>query len=167
MKKFLFTLCAVLVGFAANADGLSLRVVDNSGAPCTEVHAKAGDVINMHIELTALDGIVTGLQMQYYMKGNGTTVYDPENGPVVIAKVGGSYLRKEGMSNLNGNAMANNLNPVDSEWGAYRIVCTNTTLNMFWLTDPQPVADWLGDDVTALFEDYDPPYTIFCYIKQM
>ncbi len=159
MKKFLFTLCAVLVGFAANADGLSLRVVDNSGAPCTEVHAKAGDVINMHIELTALDGIVTGLQMQYYMKGNGTTVYDPENGPVVIAKVGGSYLRKEGMSNLNGNAMANNLNPVDSEWGAYRIVCTNTTLNMFWLTDPQPVADWLGDDVTALFEDYDPPYT--------
>jgi hypothetical protein len=159
MKKFLFTLCAVLVGFAANADGLSLRVVDNSGAPCTEVHAKAGDVINMHIELTALDGIVTGLQMQYYMKGNGTTVYDPENGPVVIAKVGGSYLRKEGMSNLNGNAMANNLNPVDSEWGAYRIVCTNTTLNMFWLTDPQPVADWLHDDVTALFEDYDPPYT--------
>ncbi len=159
MKKFLFTLCAVLVGFAANADGLSLRLVDNSGAPCTEVHAKAGDVINMHLELTALDGIVTGLQMQYYMKGMGTTVYDPENGPVVIAKVGGSYLRPEGMSKLNGNAMANNLNPVDSEWGAYRIVCTNTTLNMFWLTDPQPVADWLGDDVTALFEDYDPPYT--------
>ena len=164
MKKFLFTLCAVLVGFAANADGVQLRLVDNSGNPCNEIHAKAGDKINMHIELTAIDGYCSGAQMQYFMKGVDGTAYDTEDGPVVIAKVGGSYIRPEGMSKLNGNATANNLNPVDGP-NAYRVVCTNTTYNVFWMEGIQNFANFLGEDVSALLEDYDPPFTEAMFTK--
>ena len=145
MKKFLFTLCAVLVGFAANADGLSLRLVDNDGNPCTEVHAKAGDRITMHMQLTALDGVVTGAQFQYFMKNSAGEKMDPVNGAVVLRKQGANYIRPEGMSLLLGDASANNVNPGDGP-NAYRVVCTNTLYNTFWINSSEAMAARLDSD---------------------
>jgi hypothetical protein len=159
MKKLLFTLSALLVGFAASAFNLEMRLVDSDGNPCNEVHAKAGDQINMHMQLTALDdGYVAGMQFQHFMKNSAGEIMDPENTQVYVAKVAGGYFRAEGMSKLNNVSNAANLNPVDGP-GAYRNVVTNTAENMVWLTDPQILADYLGEDVETLFEDWDPVYT--------
>ena len=153
MKKFLFTLCAVLVGFAANADGVSLRLVDANGDPCTEVHAKAGDQIAMHIEMTELDGIVTGLQLQYFMKNSAGEKMDPVDGPVVLRKFGTNYIRPEGMSTLLGNGSSNNVNPTDGP-NAYRVVGANTLYNTFWIASPAEMASRLEVDVADLWEPY-------------
>jgi hypothetical protein len=158
MKKFLFTLVALLAGMSAYAFNLEMRIVDNDGNPTNEIHAKAGDKINMHIELTAIDGILAGSQFQYFIQDPNGENYDATNGPVVIAKVGGSYIRPEGMSKLNGNASANNINPTDGP-NAYRVVCTNTTYNVFWCNSAQDFADYIGEDVDALYEDFDPAFT--------
>ncbi len=136
MKKFLFTLCAVLVGFAANADGVQLRMVDANGQPVSEVTAAPGTEVTLHMQLTALDGIVTGHQMQFYIN-------DPEgnhiatNGNVVIKAGKANRFGPEGMSNALENATSVNVNPTDAEPGAYRALGVNTTVNMFWNTDPQ------------------------------
>ena len=157
MKKFLFTLCAVLVGFAASADGVQLQLVDNNGNPVSEVHAKAGDQINLHLKLTAMDGVCTGWQMQYVMKDSQGNPIDVDNGPVVVQKVGGNYLRSEGMSKLVGNGNGN----TTPEPGTYRALLANTGMNIVWTTDPQVIADILDDDVENLFDSdiYDPVYT--------
>ena len=155
MKKILFTLVALLTGMTAMAYNVEMRLVDNNGNPINEVHAKAGDKINLHMELTALDGVVGGFQMQYIMKDVNGDPIDVDGGPVVIAKVGGNYLRSEGMTKLVGNNNGN----TTPEPGTYRALVANTGLNIVWTTDPQVIADVLGDDVEALFEDYDPPYT--------
>ena len=136
MKKFLFTLCAVLVGFAANADGVQLRMVDANGQPVSEVTAAPGTEVTLHMQLTALDGIVTGHQMQFYIN-------DPEGnhiattGNVVIKAGKANRFGPEGMSTALENATSVNVNPTDAEPGAYRALGVNTTVNMFWNTDPQ------------------------------
>jgi len=140
MKKFLFTLCAVLVGFAANADGVQLRMVDANGAPVSEVTAAPGTEVTLHMQVTALDGIVTGHQIQFYIN-------DPEgnhiatNGNVVIKAGKMNRFGPEGMSTGLENATAVNVNPSDAEPGAYRALGANTSYNLFWNTDPQVYID--------------------------
>jgi hypothetical protein len=140
MKKFLFTLCAVLVGFAANADGVQLRMVDANGQPVSEVTAAPGTEVTLHMQLTALDGIVTGHQIQFYIN-------DPEgnhiatNGNVVIKAGKTNRFGPEGMSNALENATSVNVNPSDAEPGAYRALGVNTSANIFWNTDPQVYID--------------------------
>ena len=158
MKKFLFTLCAVLVGFAANADGVQLRMVDANGQPVSEVTAAPGTEVTLHMQVTALDGIVTGHQIQFYIN-------DPEgnhiatNGNVIIKAGKMNRFGPEGMSNGLENSTAVNVNPSDAEPGAYRALGSNTSYNLFWNTDPQVYIDaWNEkneDEATALDEtDY-------------
>ena len=158
MKKFLFTLCAVLVGFAANADGVQLRMVDANGQPVSEVTAAPGTEVTLHMQLTALDGIVTGHQMQFYIN-------DPEGnhiattGNVVIKAGKANRFGPEGMSTALENATSTNVNPADADPGAYRALGTNTSTNLFWNIDPQVYIDAWNvmneDEATALDEtDY-------------
>ncbi|MBR2085034.1 MAG: hypothetical protein IJ879_10690, partial [Muribaculaceae bacterium] len=126
----------MLVGFAANADGVQLRMVDANGQPVSEVTAAPGTEVTLHMQLTALDGIVTGHQMQFYIN-------DPEGnhiattGNVVIKAGKANRFGPEGMSTALENATSVNVNPTDAEPGAYRALGVNTTVNMFWNTDPQ------------------------------
>ena len=155
MKKFLFTLCAVLVGFAANADGVQLRMVDANGQPVSEVTAAPGTEVTLHMQVTALDGIVTGHQIQFYIN-------DPEgnhiatNGNVIIKAGKMNRFGPEGMSNGLENSTAVNVNPSDAEPGAYRALGANTSYNLFWNTDPQVYIDaWNEkneDEATSLDE---------------
>ena len=158
MKKFLFTLCAVLVGFAANADGVQLRMVDANGQPVSEISAAPGTEVTLHMQLTALEGIVTGHQMQFYIN-------DPEGnhiattGNVVIKAGKTNRFGPEGMSNALENATSVNVNPSDAEPGAYRALGVNTSANIFWNTDPQVYIDAWNvmneDEATSLDEtDY-------------
>ena len=153
MKKLLFTLSALLVGFAASAFNLEMRLVDNEGNPCSEIHAKAGDRVTMHMQVTALDGIVAGAQFQYYMQDVNGENMDPTNGVVVLRKQGANYIRPEGMSTLLGNGSSNNVNPADGP-NAYRIVCANTTYNTFWIASSAQMAARLEVDEADLWEAY-------------
>ena len=157
MKKFLFTLCAVLVGFAANADGVQLRMVDDNGQPVSEVTAAPGTEVTLHMQLTALEGVVTGHQMQFYIN-------DPEgnhiatNGNVVIKAGKANRFGPEGMSTALENATSVNVNPTDAEPGAYRALGVNTTVNMFWNTDPQVYIDaWnlINEDAATSLDETD------------
>ena len=157
MKKFLFTLCAVLVGFAANADGVQLRMVDANGQPVSEVTAAPGTEVTLHMQLTALEGNVTGHQMQFYIN-------DPEgnhiatNGNVIIKAGKANRFGPEGMSTALENATSTNVNPTDAEPGAYRALGVNTTTNMFWTTDPQVYIDaWnvMNDDTATSLDQTD------------
>ena len=157
MKKFLFTLCAVLVGFAANADGVQLRMVDANGQPVSEVTAAPGTEVTLHMQLTALEGVVTGHQMQFYIN-------DPEgnhiatNGNVVIKAGKANRFGPEGMSTALENATSVNVNPTDAEPGAYRALGVNTTVNMFWNTDPQVYIDaWnlINEDAATSLDETD------------
>ena len=140
MKKFLFTLCAVLVGFAANADGVQLRMVDDNGQPVSEVTAAPGTEVTLHMQLTALEGVVTGHQIQFYIN-------DPEGNHIattgnVIIKAGkANRFGPEGMSTALENSTATNVNPTDAEPGAYRALGANTSYNLFWNIDPQVYID--------------------------
>ena len=140
MKKFLFTLCAVLVGFAANADGVQLRMVDANGQPVSEVTAAPGTEVTLHMQLTALEGVVTGHQIQFYIN-------DPEGNHIattgnVIIKAGkANRFGPEGMSTALENSTATNVNPTDAEPGAYRALGANTSYNLFWNIDPQVYID--------------------------
>ena len=140
MKKFLFTLCAVLVGFAANADGVQLRMVDDNGQPVSEVTAAPGTEVTLHMQLTALEGVVTGHQIQFYIN-------DPEGNHIattgnVIIKAGkANRFGPEGMSTALENSTATNVNPTDGEPGAYRALGANTSYNLFWNIDPQVYID--------------------------
>ena len=157
MKKFLFTLCAVLVGFAANADGVQLRMVDANGQPVSEVTAAPGTEVTLHMQLTALEGNVTGHQMQFYIN-------DPEGnhiattGNVVIKAGKTNRFGPEGMSTALENQTSVNVNPTDAEPGAYRALGVNTTTNMFWTTDPQVYIDaWnvMNDDTATSLDQTD------------
>ena len=157
MKKFLFTLCAVLVGFAANADGVQLRMVDANGQPVSEVTAAPGTEVTLHMQLTALEGVVTGHQIQFYIN-------DPEgnhiatNGNVVIKAGKANRFGPEGMSTALENATSVNVNPTDAEPGAYRALGVNTTVNMFWNTDPQVYIDaWnlINEDAATSLDETD------------
>ena len=153
MKKLLFTLSALLVGFAASAFNLEMRLVDNEGNPCSEIHAKAGDRVTMHMQVTALDGIVAGAQFQYYMQDVNGENMDPTNGVVVLRKQGANYIRPEGMSTLLGNGSSNNVNPADGP-NAYRVVCANTIYNTFWTTSTAALAEILDVEEADLWEPY-------------
>ena len=157
MKKFLFTLCAVLVGFAANADGVQLRMVDDNGQPVSEVTAAPGTEVTLHMQLTALEGNVTGHQMQYYIN-------DPEGNHIattgnVIIKAGkANRFGPEGMSTALENSTATNVNPTDAEPGAYRALGANTSYNLFWNIDPQVYIDaWnvANDDAATSLDETD------------
>ena len=158
MKKFLFTLCAVLVGFAANADGVQLRMVDDNGQPVSEVTAAPGTEVTLHMQLTALEGVVTGHQMQFYIndpEGN----HIPTNGNVIIKAGKMNRFGPEGMSTALENSTATNVNPTDAEPGAYRALGSNTSYNLFWNTDPQVYVNAWNvkneDEATSLDEtDY-------------
>ena len=157
MKKFLFTLCAVLVGFAANADGVQLRMVDANGQPVSEISAAPGTEVTLHMQLTALEGIVTGHQMQFYIN-------DPEGnhiattGNVVIKAGKTNRFGPEGMSTALENQTSVNVNPTDAEPGAYRALGVNTTVNKFWNTDPQVYIDaWnvMNEDAATSLDETD------------
>ena len=157
MKKFLFTLCAVLVGFAANADGVQLRMVDANGQPVSEISAAPGTEVTLHMQLTALEGIVTGHQMQFYIN-------DPEgnhiatNGNVIIKAGKTNRFGPEGMSTALENQTSVNVNPTDAEPGAYRALGVNTTVNKFWNTDPQVYIDaWnvMNEDAATSLDETD------------
>ena len=157
MKKFLFTHCAVLVGFAANADGVQLRMVDANGQPVSEISAAPGTEVTLHMQLTALEGIVTGHQMQFYIN-------DPEGnhiattGNVVIKAGKTNRFGPEGMSTALENQTSVNVNPTDAEPGAYRALGVNTTVNKFWNTDPQVYIDaWnvMNEDAATSLDETD------------
>ena len=157
MKKFLFTLCAVLVGFAANADGVQLRMVDDNGQPVSEVTAAPGTEVTLHMQLTALEGVVTGHQIQFYIN-------DPEGNHIattgnVIIKAGkANRFGPEGMSTALENSTATNVNPTDAEPGAYRALGANTSYNLFWNIDPQVYIDaWnvANDDAATSLDETD------------
>ena len=158
MKKLLFTLSALLVGFAASAFNLEMRFVDDNGNPINEINAAPGNEVVVHMQITALDGIVTGHQMQFYIN-------DPEgnhyatNGNVIIKAGKANRFGPEGMSTALENATSTNVNPADADPGAYRALGTNTSTNLFWNTDPQVYIDAWNvmneDEATALDEtDY-------------
>ena len=158
MKKLLFTLSALLVGFAASAFNLEMRFVDDNGNPINEINAAPGNEVVVHMQITALDGVVTGHQMQFYIN-------DPEgnhyatNGNVIIKAGKANRFGPEGMSTALENATSTNVNPADADPGAYRALGTNTSTNLFWNTDPQVYIDAWNvmneDEATALDEtDY-------------
>ena len=158
MKKLLFTLSALLVGFAASAFNLEMRFVDDNGNPINEINAAPGNEVVVHMQITALDGVVTGHQMQFYIN-------DPEgnhyatNGNVIIKAGKANRFGPEGMSTALENTTSTNVNPADADPGAYRALGTNTSTNLFWNTDPQVYIDAWNvmneDEATALDEtDY-------------
>ncbi len=158
MKKLLFTLSALLVGFAASAFNLEMRFVDDNGNPINEINAAPGNEVVVHMQITALDGVVTGHQMQFYIN-------DPEgnhyatNGNVIIKAGKANRFGPEGMSTGLENATSTNVNPADADPGAYRALGVNTTTNLFWNIDPQVYIDAWNvtneDEATALDEtDY-------------
>ena len=158
MKKLLFTLSALLVGFAASAFNLEMRFVDDNGNPINEINAAPGNEVVVHMQITAIDGVVTGHQMQFYIN-------DPEgnhyatNGNVIIKAGKANRFGPEGMSTALENATSTNVNPADADPGAYRALGTNTSTNLFWNIDPQVYIDAWNvmneDEATALDEtDY-------------
>ena len=163
MKKLLFTLVALLAGMSAFAYNVELRLVDANGNPCNEITAKAGDEVTLHIQLTAVEGIIAGHQMEYDMLTPAGERIDSETGVVVIKGVkpnpfaAAVHFTPEGMSTFDGNATAEAIN-TDGEIGNYRMLGSNTTQNMFWATAAElaaaysmPEADivaYYGDKVT-------------------
>ena len=158
MKKILFTLVALLTGMSAMAYNVELRLVDAEGNPCNEITAKAGDEVTLHMQLTAIEGIVNGVQMEYVMKTPEGERIDAENGVVVIKGVKPNpfspavRFTPEGMSLFDGNATAETFN-TNGEIGNYRLVGSNTTQNMFWAEASELAALYgmSADDIVAYY----------------
>ena len=158
MKKLLFTLVALLAGMSAFAYNVELRLVDADGNPCNEITAKAGDEVTLHMQLTAIEGIVAGHQMQFVMKTSAGEPIDAETGVVVIKAVKPNPFAQpvrftaEGMSTFDSNATSEAVN-TDGQIGNYRMLGSNTTMNMFW-AEANELAALYGmsaDDIVAYY----------------
>jgi len=162
MKKLLFTLVALLAGMSAFAYNVELRLVDANGNPCNEITAKAGDEVTLHVQLTAVEGIIAGHQMEFDMLTPAGERINAEGGVVVIKGVKTTpapnapkkYFTPEGMSNFEGNATAEAVN-TDGEIGNYRMLGSNTAQNMFWASAAELAAAWgmSEADVIAFYGD--------------
>ncbi len=139
MKKFLFTLCAVLVGFAANAatnPHYQLAFADANGNPVSEIEVTPGQDATIHLQLLALDQIAKGHQMEFVMTDvAGARINN--DGVVAIKGVSSGfppttkYFTAEGMATYDGDASAEALNG-DGEIN-YRVLGSNTSKNTFFV----------------------------------
>jgi hypothetical protein len=161
MKKFLFTLCAVLVGFAANAatnPHYQLAFADANGNPVTEIEVTPGQEVPIHIQLVALDQVAKGHQMEFVMYDIAGARID-NDGVVAIKGVKTTpapnapkkYFTAEGMALFDGNSTAEAVNG-DGEIN-YRVLGSNSSQNMFFAPAEALAADWQMsvDDVVAFY----------------
>ena len=157
MKKFLFTLCAVLVGLTASANAhYTLGWADADGNPVTEITAAPGTEVTVHLQLLALDQICKGHQMEFIITdAEGARI----NNDGVVALKGvkpnpfsaAKYFTPEGMATFGANASAESLNG-DGEIN-YRILGSNTTDNMFFVPAEAAAAQYgmSVDDIVAYY----------------
>ena len=146
MKKFLFTLCAVLVGFAASAaDHYQLAFANAEGTPVTEITATPGTEVNLYVQLLALDQVCTGMQMEFVVRDNAMQPidYNDAAGKVKIKGMQATPFDPVTWFTPMGMAMYHMPNQASVSASAqtvngdnavnYRIVGTNGTLNQFFV----------------------------------
>ena len=165
MKKLLFTLCAVLAGFAANADNqlTAKYVYNNADVENNEITVTPGQTAQIYVSVNDMEGVVEGFQAQWFVKdvaGNvyeypASTAYTPETAPKVYFKLNNSGKNPfswYGMSNLTGiNGMAQST-PGD---GTYRIIAASTAVGAVWIGSTAEACEFFGyDDFEELADEY-------------
>ena len=164
MKKFLFTLAAVLAGFAANAQHTCELSMSTQ-----EVTVVPGESVDVFMSLDALDHLVQGWQAQYVMRDVQGEPIDVSTGAVTLKRVKTAYWQTvdEGLWFPGTSHGKSTPQP-----GTYRILDANTEVNIIWSPDAddefeyypefpgkiykftiQTTADWAEEYATMDFDD--------------